>query len=116
MTSVSSMPIALPPKKRTYEEYTSSNDSTSSLSPPPYKKRRKPRLFYSLESLAVLEAAFEKDKYPIKYRRDELAAELGVNEKNIFTWFTNRRCRNGHMSSGRVISTPVVKSPRCTIQ
>ena len=51
------------------------------------------RTEFSSEQVSVLERSFTENQYPTWSKRTELAARLCVREKNIATWFQNRRTR-----------------------
>lgn len=56
-------------------------------------KRQKQRPLFSPEQLQKLEVEFGNEKYISKSRRCKLAAEIGLTEAQVRTWFQNRRTR-----------------------
>ncbi|NWU41524.1 NOBOX protein, partial [Hylia prasina] len=55
--------------------------------------KKKPRTFYSAEQIEELEKMFQKDQYPDKEKRREIAAVVGVAPQRILVWFQNRRAK-----------------------
>lgn len=58
-----------------------------------HSKRRKARTVFSWEQLKVLEETFEKKRYVSVKDRVVIAAQLGLTEQNVKTWFQNRRTK-----------------------
>lgn len=52
---------------------------------------RKPRVTYTEDQVAILQASFELDNYPIKTKIEELAGATGHTPVEVNTWFQNRR-------------------------
>ncbi|XP_033001347.1 homeobox protein prophet of Pit-1-like [Lacerta agilis] len=54
---------------------------------------RRHRTHFSEQQVAVLEATFKKNPYPLYVERVELAKDLMLEEGRIQVWFLNRRAK-----------------------
>ena len=51
------------------------------------------RITWTDTQLKKLEESFQSQRYPCQSRREALAQQLGCLEKNIKSWFQNRRVK-----------------------
>ncbi|XP_036218697.2 segmentation polarity homeobox protein engrailed [Bactrocera oleae] len=54
---------------------------------------KRPRTAFSSEQLARLKREFNENRYLTERRRQQLSAELGLNEAQIKIWFQNKRAK-----------------------
>uniref|UniRef100_A0A8D0C9W5 Homeobox domain-containing protein n=1 Tax=Salvator merianae TaxID=96440 RepID=A0A8D0C9W5_SALMN len=60
---------------------------------PPSKKRRKSRTAFTNHQIYELEKRFLYQKYLSPADRDHIAAQLGLSNAQVITWFQNRRAK-----------------------
>lgn len=69
-------------------------DPLSGFGPrPPSKKRRKSRTAFTNHQIYELEKRFLYQKYLSPADRDHIAAQLGLSNAQVITWFQNRRAK-----------------------
>lgn len=59
----------------------------------PLGKLRKSRTVFTMEQMTALEDYFAKQRYLSVPERLQLAQELGLSERQVKTWFQNRRTK-----------------------
>ncbi|KAH0809776.1 hypothetical protein GEV33_013014 [Tenebrio molitor] len=60
---------------------------------PPTAEEKRPRTAFSGAQLARLKHEFAENRYLTERRRQQLSAELGLNEAQIKIWFQNKRAK-----------------------
>ncbi len=60
---------------------------------PPRASKKKTRTIFTSEQLQDLEKHFNGQKYLSKVNRCKLASQLGLQERQVKTWYQNRRTR-----------------------
>ncbi|GAB0090293.1 Homeobox protein engrailed-like [Sergentomyia squamirostris] len=60
---------------------------------PPVAEEKRPRTAFSGSQLARLKHEFSENRYLTEKRRQQLSAELGLNEAQIKIWFQNKRAK-----------------------
>ncbi|XP_062552516.1 homeobox protein E60 [Armigeres subalbatus] len=87
-------PRARKPKKSPSEKAPPSNNSaTSSAVAGALADDKRPRTAFSGPQLARLKHEFAENRYLTERRRQQLSAELGLNEAQIKIWFQNKRAK-----------------------
>ncbi|XP_074042446.1 homeobox protein E60 [Leptinotarsa decemlineata] len=76
---------------RTRRPKKSGIKSLGTTAPLPEEKR--PRTAFSGAQLARLKHEFAENRYLTEKRRQQLSAELGLNEAQIKIWFQNKRAK-----------------------
>ncbi|CAH1979144.1 unnamed protein product, partial [Acanthoscelides obtectus] len=59
----------------------------------PIPEEKRPRTAFSGAQLARLKHEFAENRYLTEKRRQQLSAELGLNEAQIKIWFQNKRAK-----------------------
>uniref|UniRef100_A0A1B0CE27 Homeobox protein engrailed-like n=1 Tax=Lutzomyia longipalpis TaxID=7200 RepID=A0A1B0CE27_LUTLO len=59
----------------------------------PTPEEKRPRTAFSGSQLARLKHEFSENRYLTEKRRQQLSAELGLNEAQIKIWFQNKRAK-----------------------
>lgn len=65
----------------------------SSAGTPTTAEEKRPRTAFSGAQLARLKHEFAENRYLTERRRQQLSAELGLNEAQIKIWFQNKRAK-----------------------
>ncbi|XP_026471863.1 homeobox protein E60-like [Ctenocephalides felis] len=80
------LPQCRPRSRRQKKSQSSSSGNTSS-------DEKRPRTAFSGTQLARLKHEFAENRYLTERRRQQLSAELGLNEAQIKIWFQNKRAK-----------------------
>ena len=61
--------------------------------------KKRARVTYSTEQISKLEQLYGRNRYPNREIRSKLASTLNVNERQLHTWFQNRRSKEQRENS-----------------
>ncbi|XP_317437.5 homeobox protein E60 [Anopheles gambiae] len=79
--------------KKSPAEKSSSGPAQQSASAAALADDKRPRTAFSGPQLARLKHEFAENRYLTERRRQQLSAELGLNEAQIKIWFQNKRAK-----------------------
>ncbi|CAI6372140.1 unnamed protein product [Macrosiphum euphorbiae] len=73
--------------------FTTSHTLTTTPKSSNNKKQKRTRIQYTNDQVYILESTFQNNRYLNRMMRERLANELGITEKQVKTWFQNRRLK-----------------------